>query len=251
LARRDDVIIATKGGLRKEGAGLVRDAGARALRAGVEASLRNLDTDYIDLYQVHWPDPATPAEETATALEEMVAAGMIRHAGVSNYEVKQIDELGRVGPVETLQPPYHMFRRDIEVELLPYTSANDIGVLTYGPLGHGLLGGDMSLGTTFAPDDWRGHSPDFTGTTFRRNLAVVDRLRAFAAARSFTLPQLAVGWAIDNPAVDVAIVGAQHPAQLDGLLPAVDLALTTEDRDILDSILADAAHVTGPHPEGM
>jgi aryl-alcohol dehydrogenase-like predicted oxidoreductase len=133
-ARRDEVIVATKGGLRMEGTTLVRDASARWLRAGVEASLRNLATDYIDLYQVHWPDPATPEEETAEALNQLVSEGRIRHVGVSNYDTKQIDALSRHGRVETLQPPYHMFRRDIEAETLPDTAANDIGVLAYGPL---------------------------------------------------------------------------------------------------------------------
>jgi aryl-alcohol dehydrogenase-like predicted oxidoreductase len=249
--RRDDVIVATKGGLRRKGSKTVRDASARWLRTGVEDSLRSLGTDYIDLYQVHWPDPATPAEETAMALEELVADGMIRHAGVSNYEIKQIDELSHDGPVETLQPPYHMFRRDIEVEILPYTSVNDIGVLAYGPLAHGLLAGRMSTNTTFPSDDWRSHSPDFAGETFRRNLEVVERLGDYASQRGLTLPQLAVAWTINNPAVDVAIVGARLTSQLDGLTPAADVELSTDDIDVINAILAAAAPVTGPHPEGM
>ena len=126
LVRRDEVIVATKGGLRMDGSKLVRDASARWLRAGVEASLRNLATDYIDLYQLHWPDAATPAEETAVVLDQLVSEGKIRHIGVSNYDIKQIDELNHHGPVETLQPPYHMFRRDVEIEVLPYTAANDV-----------------------------------------------------------------------------------------------------------------------------
>ncbi|MDQ1397605.1 MAG: hypothetical protein QOG64_2864, partial [Acidimicrobiaceae bacterium] len=144
---RDEVIVATKGALRMDGGTLVRDASSRWLRAGVESSLRNLATDYIDLYQVHWPDPQTPAEETAAALEQLVADGLVRHVGVSNYDAKQIDELGRHGRVETLQPPYSMFRRDIEVETLPYAALDDIGVLAYGPLAHGLLGGRMTTET--------------------------------------------------------------------------------------------------------
>src|SRR2546427_1943796 len=151
--RRDDVIIATKGGLRMEGETLLRDASARWLRQGVESSLRNLRTDYIDLYQVHWPDPRTPAEETARVLAELVREGKIRHAGVSNYSPRQMTELAQFGPVETDQPPYHMFHRDIETEILPYAETNDIGVLVYGPLAHGLLAGTMTRQTTFATDD--------------------------------------------------------------------------------------------------
>jgi aryl-alcohol dehydrogenase-like predicted oxidoreductase len=249
--RRDEVMVATKGGLRMDGGTLVRDAGARWLRAGVESSLRNLGTDYIDLYQVHWPDAATPAEETAAALEQLVAEGKVRHVGVSNYDAKQIDELAGNGRVETLQPPYHMFRRDIEVEILPYTAANDIGVLAYGPLAHGLLAGRMTAETTFPSDDWRSHSRDFAGATFRRHLDVVTLLNRFAAERGIPLPQLAVAWTIANPAVDVAIVGARRAAQLDSLTPAADVELSTEDLDALDAILWDSARVAGPSPEGM
>ena len=154
--RREDVIIATKGGLRKDGDRLLRDAGRQWLRAGVESSLRNLRTDYIDLYQVHWPDPHTPPEETAAALEELVGEGKIRHVGVSNYDVDQMEALGRCGRVETLQPAYHLFHRDIEDKILSYTAEHDIGVLVYGAIAHGLLSGRLTASTTFDAADWRG-----------------------------------------------------------------------------------------------
>lgn len=249
--RRDEVIVATKGGLRMDGETLLRDGSARWLRAGVEASLRNLGTDYIDLYQVHWPDPTTPPEETGGALEQLVMEGKIRHVGVSNYDTKQMDELSDHGRVETLQPPYHMFRRDIEAEILPYTAVNNIGVLAYGPLAHGLLAGRMTPETTFPDDDWRSHSPDFAGESFRRNLDVVARLAGFAAERGIPLPQLAVAWTIANPAVDVAIVGARRAPQLEGLAPAADVRLTEADMLAIDTILAGAAPVSGPAPEAM
>ncbi|MDX6255215.1 MAG: hypothetical protein QOJ11_1549 [Frankiales bacterium] len=249
--RRDEVIVATKGGLRMDGATLVRDASASWLRAGVEASLRNLATDYIDLYQVHWPDPATPDEETAAALNQLVSEGMIRHVGVSNYDAKQIDAMNRHTRVETLQPPYHMFRRDIEAEILPYAAAHDIGVLAYGPLAHGLLAGRMTSETTFPPDDWRSHSGDFAGDAFRRNLDVVARLDVLAAERGIPLPQLAVAWTVSNPAVDVAVVGARRASQLDALTRAAEVELDAHDIDTINAILADAAPVTGPAPEGM
>jgi aryl-alcohol dehydrogenase-like predicted oxidoreductase len=249
--RRDEVVVATKGGLRMDGSTLVRDASAGWLRAGVEASLRNLSTDYIDVYQVHWPDPATPDEETAAALNQLVAAGKIRHIGVSNYDAKELDALSQYTRVETLQPPYHMFRRDIEAEILPYTAANDIGVLAYGPLAHGLLSGRMSSATTFPRDDWRSHSPDFVGETFRRNTNVVARLGGFAAELDMPLPQLAVAWTLSNPAVDVAVVGARRAWQLEALAPAADVELSAADLDAIGTILSEAAPVTGPAPEGM
>jgi aryl-alcohol dehydrogenase-like predicted oxidoreductase len=250
-ARREEVVIATKGGLRMDGDRLVRDASARWLREGADQSLRNLGSDYIDLYQVHWPDLHTPAEETAEALQELVREGKVRHVGVSNYEVEQMEKLRGFGPVETLQPPYHLFRRDIEDEVLPYTAKHDIGVLVYGPIAHGLLSGRMSPATTFAPDDWRSKSPDFTGERFRRNLQVVQRLKEFAQERVVLLPELAVAWTLAHPAVDVAIVGAHRPSQLDGTATAADLHLSDEDLGEIDAILADALPVWGPHPEGM
>lgn len=248
---RENVIIATKGGLRMDGDRLVRDASAQWLRKGVESSLDNLGTDYIDLYQVHWPDLHTPPQETAQALDELVAEGKIRHVGVSNYDVDQMQTLARFGPVETLQPPYHLFRRDIEQTILPYTADHDIGVLVYGPLAHGLLSGRMTESTTFDPGDWRSNSPDFTGETFRRNLAVVEQLKGFARERDVSLVQLAVGWTLANSAVHVAIVGARRPAHLDGTAPAADIKLSETDIQEIDAILADAAPVWGPHPEGM
>jgi len=250
-AQRGDVVVATKGGLRREGDELVRDASARWLRQGVEASLRHLGIDAIDLYQVHWPDPKTPADETAGALEDLVREGKIRHVGVSNYGVKEIEELATYGRAETDQLPYDMFRRDIEDELLPYAAEQDVGVLVYGPLAHGLLSGRMTPETRFAADDWRSKSPDFTGETFRTNLRVVSRLQAFAAEREITLPTLAVAWAISHPAIDVAIVGARRPNHLDGTAAAADVQLMQGDLAEIEGMLSAAAPVHGPSPEGM
>jgi hypothetical protein len=238
-AWREDVVVATKGGLRGEGDRLLRDASARWLREGVESSLRNLGTDYIDLYQVHWPDEHTPAEETAGALEDLVREGKIRHVGVSNYDVKQMEELTRFGRVETLQPPYHLFRREIEDEILPYAMDHDIGVLVYGAMAHGLLTGTMTPETRFSRDDWRATSPDFAGETFRRNLAVVQRLKTVAQQRGITLPQLAVAWTLTQPAVQVTIIGARRPVHVEESAAAADIEL------------AHATPVWGPHPEGM
>jgi aryl-alcohol dehydrogenase-like predicted oxidoreductase len=249
--RRDRVVVATKGGLRKDGDALHRDASARWLREGVDSSLRNLRTDYIDLYQVHWPDPKTPVEETGRVLADLVREGKIRHAGVSNYSPRQMTDLAQYGPVETDQPPYHMFHRDIEAELLPYAERNDIGVLVYGPLAHGLLSGTMTPQTTFPAGDWRGSSADFKGEKLARDLEVVDRLKQYAAAHEITLPQLAIAWAISNPAVDVAIVGARHPEHLNDPAAAADRRLGSSDRDEIDAILANAVEIVGPAPEAM
>jgi aryl-alcohol dehydrogenase-like predicted oxidoreductase len=209
--KREDVVVATKGGLRMEGTRVVRDASPSWLREGVEQSLSHLQTDYLDLFQIHWPDPRTPLQETAAALAGLVEEDKVRHVGVSNFGAEQLAELGRFVEVETLQPPYHLFRREVEVDVLPYCAAHDIGVLAYGPLAHGLLSGTMTVETTFPPGDWRSHSPDFTGDRFAANLAVVDQLEAFAAGRGISLVELAVAWTLAHPAVDTALVGARHP----------------------------------------
>jgi aryl-alcohol dehydrogenase-like predicted oxidoreductase len=250
--RRDEIVIATKGGLRMTEDGLVRDSSRAWLRSGVEASLSALGVDHIDLYQVHWPDPAVPFSETAAALQELVAEGKLQHAGVSNFDVAQIREFARTRPVETVQPPYHLFRREIEAELLPYTQSHDIGVLVYGPLSHGLLTGGMSADTSFAEEDWRSGSPVFRGGDFRRNLEVVDVLKGFAAdSMGCTVAQLAIAWTLANPAVDVAIVGARGPAHIQESIAAAELSLSEPDLEQIDRVMAESVAVGGPSPEAM
>ena len=181
----------------------------------------------------------------------LVREGLIRHVGVSNYTPAQIGQFAAVLPAETIQPPYHLFRRDIEADLLPYAAARHIGVLAYGPLAHGLLGGAITGSAAFGAGDWRSHSPAFTGAGFARNLRVVAALRAFAARRGATVAQLAVAWVLANPAVQVAIVGARTPAHLAESLGALDLTLSQADLAEIDTIMAAAVPVGGPTPEGM
>ena len=186
VQRRDDLVIATKGGLRMTARGLVRDSSPAWLRQGVHESLRALKVDYIDLYQVHWPDPDVPFAETAAALQALVDEGKIRHVGVSNFDAAQLAEFARTRPAETLQPPYHLFRREIEADVLPYAEEHYLGVLVYGPLAHGLLTGSLREDTRFASDDWRSGSPLFRGESYRRNLETVRALERFARERGHT-----------------------------------------------------------------
>ena len=250
--RRDEVVIATKGGLRiDEDRRLVRDSSPKWLREGVARSLDALGVDHIDLYQVHWPDPETPLAETGRALQELVDEGKIRHVGVSNFSPGQIDELVRVRPVETLQPPYALFRREIETDVLPYAQEHNLGVLVYGPLAHGLLTGAMTTDQEFDPDDWRGTSSEFRGDQLRRNLEVVDRLGEFAEQRGCTVSQLAVAWALANPAVHVAIVGSRRVKHIEESIGALDVVLSAQDLDEIDGLLNGAVELVGPSPEGM
>ena len=249
--RRDQVVIATKGGLRMAGEDQVRDSSRAWLRQGVEDSLAALAVDYIDLYQVHWPDPSTPFEETALALQELVDEGKIRHVGVSNFSTGQMADFARTRPVETLQPPYHLFRREIEAEVLHYTRENNIGVLVYGPLAHGLLTGAFDEQATFPPDDWRSKSDVFRGEALRRNVEKVRQLERFAGKRGHSVSQLAVAWTLARPGVDVAIVGSRRAAHIEQSLAALELRLSSEDLAAIDRIMADAVEVGGPSPESV
>ncbi|MBA2793688.1 MAG: aldo/keto reductase, partial [Thermoleophilaceae bacterium] len=242
-ARRHEVVLATKGGLRMAEGGLVRDSSPAFLRQGVEESLGFLGTDHIDLYQVHWPDHGTPFAETAGALEELVREGKIRHVGVSNFSTEEMAEFEQTRPVETLQPPYHLFRRDIEAEVLPWCAEHDVGVLGYGPMAHGLLSGKFDRSTTLAEDDWRSGSELFQGENVERNLDAVESLAQFAEGRGLTVAQMAVAWTIANPAVHVAIVGARDENQIEGTAPAGDVRLADADLKEIERIMEGAVAV--------
>ena len=248
---RESLFIATKGGLRNNGGVPVRDSSPNALRRDLELSLRSLGTEYVDLYQVHWPDPATPIAETAQTLDEFVRVGKARYVGVSNYDARQMTAFQQVRPIDTLQPPYHLFRRDIEQSILPFAQEHGIGVLVYGPMAHGLLSGRMTETTTFAPDDWRSKNEMFAGDAFRRNLDIVRRLEALASERGMTVAQLAIAWTLANPAVDVAIVGARNPDQIRQTAPAAEIQLSPQDLARIEQIVRDEIPVSGPAPEKM
>jgi aryl-alcohol dehydrogenase-like predicted oxidoreductase len=248
--RRDELIIATKGGVRVDEHGTrVRDSSPRWLRGGVEQSLEALGVDHIDLYQVHWPDAGTPFAETGEALQQMVDEGKIRHVGVSNFGPGEIDEFSRTRPVETLQPPYAMLRREIESDILPYCADHDIGVLVYGPLAHGLLTGTMLPGHEFSAGDWRARFSEFRGDDLARNLSIVERLEQFARERGHTVSQLAIAWTLANPAVHVAIVGSRSQEHIAESLGAAEITLTPDDLAEIDGILEGAVPVIGPSPE--
>ncbi len=250
---RDQVVIATKGGLRPTpGGGVERDASPDWMRRGVDESLKALGTDYIDLYQIHWPDPKTHFADTAEALADIVAAGKIRHVGVSNFDAAQMEEFSASLEVETLQPPYHLFRREIEVSILPYTRTHDIGVLVYGPLAHGLLSGAMNADTKFAPGDWRAKSDVFKGELYRRNLRIVDALARFAEFElGTTVGRLAVAWTLANPAVEVAIVGTRNPRHIDDAIAAAGLRLDEQALRRIGEIVSTEVAVGGPTPESV
>ena len=248
--RRDQVTLATKGGLRKVPGGVERDSSPDFLRAGCEASLTALGVDHVDLYQLHWPDPSTPLAETGAALARLRDEGLIRHVGASNFDADQMAELSETVEVETLQPPYHLFERSAEDAILPWCAEHDVRVLAYGPLAHGLLTGTIDADTELAADDWRSQSPMFAEPALGRNLEVVRQLGEVAEEIGCTLPQLAIAWVLDNPAVQVAIVGARRADHIAAAVTATEVELDDERRLRVAAIVADALGAPGPSPEG-
>ena len=196
-----------------------------------EGSLKRLGVDAIDLYQIHWPNPDPDIEEGFSALAELKEQGLVRHIGVSNFDVEQLRRVQQVAPVETLQPQYSLIERDGEEELLPFAEREDIGVIVYSPMGSGLLTGAMTRERIEAmpEDDWRKGDPRFQEPQLSRNLALVDRLGHLADRYDTTPGAVAVAWTLANPAVDGAIVGFRRPDQVDPLLAAANLELTAED----------------------
>ena len=196
-----------------------------------DASLTRLGVDAIDLYQIHWPNPAAGIEEGWSALAELKERGLVRHIGVSNFDTEQLRRIGQIAPVETLQPPYSLVNRDAENSELPYAEASDIGVIVYSPMGSGLLTGAMTRDriATMPDDDWRKTDPDFTEPRLTQHLNLVARLARVAERHGVTPGAVAVAWALRNPAVDGAIVGFRNPAQVDPLLAAAGLTLTDGD----------------------
>jgi aryl-alcohol dehydrogenase-like predicted oxidoreductase len=196
-----------------------------------EESLRRLDVDAIDLYQIHWPIPDEDIQEGWSALAQLKDEGLVRHIGVSNFNVEQLRRVQSIAPVETLQPEYSLVAREVEHEILPFAEREGIGVIAYSPMGSGLLTGKMTRERieSLPEDDWRKRSARFLEPKLSSNLALVERLEAVADRHDTTPGAVAVAWTLRNPAVDGAIVGFRRPDQVDPILAAVDLERSDED----------------------
>ena len=214
-------------------------------------SLRRLRTDYVDVYQVHWPDPLVALDETAEALHALYREGRIRAIGVSNYSTGQMEAFRQIAPIHTAQPPYNLFEREAEKEVLPYCRSKDIATLTYGALCRGLLSGRMNAATEFSAGDLRRTDPKFRPPRYAQYLAAVAALEQLARERyAKSVLALAVRWVLDTPGVSVALWGARHPGQLQPLDQAVGWSLDAETRQAIDAILRNV--VTDPvGPEFM
>jgi aryl-alcohol dehydrogenase-like predicted oxidoreductase len=247
---RSAAIVATKVGLEWRDGKVYRNATRNRIMAEIHDSLRRLRTDYIDIYQVHWPDPLVPMEETAGALRELYEQGKIRAVGVSNFSVAQMRAFRQVAPLHVLQSPYNLFERSIEAQILPFCRANGIATLGYGALCRGLLSGRMRPDTTFEGDDLRRIDPKFQPPRFAHYLNAVGQLDQLAQ-RLFhrRVIQLAVRWMLDQ-GISVALWGGRHPVQLQAALGVDDWSLDTATKTSIDRILSDT--ITAPiGPEFM
>ncbi len=212
---RDDVFLATKCGMVWDDSRKVRvHLGPVSIRKEIEASLRRLRTDHVDLYQFHWPDPDTPVEESWETMVRLKEEGKAKHIGVCNFGVDLLKRCSAIERPQSLQPIYNLVRQDVSKEVLPYCLQNGIGVVAYSPMMSGLLSGKFDI-TKLAADDWRRKNKVFQEPLLSREIALVERLRPIASKYGRTVGQLAVAWVNMNPAVTSSIVGARTAGQVE------------------------------------
>lgn len=223
--KREDIVLVTKGAREWKAdsadnrTATVADSDPDLLRASIDASLKRLGTDYIDLFLIHWPDKTRPFSDPMEVLEEAKRAGKIRHTGVSNFSVPMMEESLQTSPIITDQIGYHIFDRRPEADVMPFVRSHGMGVMAYGSMAHGLLTGSWSADQSFGDDDWRKNGANFGINNWgpdnlAANVAAVEKLKGIAADHGKTIAQLAIAWVLDNPAVSVALAGAKKPAEI-------------------------------------
>lgn len=212
---------------------------AKSIRLECEASLRRLKTQWIDLYQIHWPEPDEDIEEGWTELAKLKSEGKVRYIGVSNFDVTQMKRAQAIAPITSLQPPYAVARREIEKEILPFCSAENIGVIVYSPMYAGLLTGAMTKGrvANFLPEDWRRNLPGFKEPALSRNLRLVEFLRTIGARHGRSPGEVAIAWTLNHPAVTGAIVGFRNPQQVAGIIGAAEFRLLASEIQEIEDVL--------------
>ena len=228
---RDRCFLATK---------VSGDYSRKGIRAAMENSLRALDVDYVDLYQIHWWEAKYPIDESMDEMARLQAEGKTRYIGVSNFDAGQMRQALEVARFHSNQPAYSMFDRHIESEDIPFCEQEGIGILAHSPLAKGLLTGKYNPGHKFAPDDERSEFPRFQGETFVRYLATAERLQEVAHAKGLSLIQLAIAWVLRQRAVTCVLVGAKSPAQVAEHLGAVGVTFSDDESKHIEEILADA-----------
>ena len=236
--KREDVVLATKVGLNWKDGQVYRDASKERIFKEIEDSLERLQTDYIDIYQVHWPDPTVPIQETAEALNELFEQGKIRAIGVSNFSIEQMNTFREYAPLHVVQPPYNLFERDIEEDVLPYVQKHQIHTLLYGSLCRGLLSGKMSVDKEFEGDDLRNNDPKFQEPRFSQYLKAVEELDELAKNKfNKSVLHLALRFNIDQPGAGTALWGGRRPDQMDPVDQISDFKIDEETQREIDQIL--------------
>ena len=216
-----------------------RSLKADSVRREVEASLRRLDIETIDLYQIHWPNPESEIEEGWTTLSKLKDEGKVRYIGVSNFNVEQLKRIQEIAPVTSLQPPYSLVKPDVEKEILPFCQENNIGVIVYSPMQSGLLTGKMTPErvANLPDDDWRKNSSEFQEPRLSRNLKLVEVLQDIGKQHDRSPGEVAIAWTLNNPAVTAAIVGARNPKQVEGIIAAGEFRLNQQELDQIAAFL--------------
>lgn len=234
---RDQIVIATKGAHKPVGGEMILDNSPAFLEASVDASLKRLQTDYIDLYYIHFPDENTPKDEAVGALQRLKEAGKIRAIGVSNFTIDQLREGNKNGYVDVIQSEYSLLARQAEKDLLPYAKEHGISFIPYFPLASGLLAGKYDRNATF--NDIRSNNPLFAGDAFVRNLEKVDQLRGIAKSKNTEVANLVLAWYLTRDEIDALIPGAKKPEQVVANLKTLDVKLSAEEIAVIDSIFRD------------
>ncbi|MEH2198385.1 aldo/keto reductase [Nostoc sp.] len=218
-----------------------RSLKADSVRREVEASLRRLDIETIDLYQIHWPNPDSDIEEGWTTLAKLKDEGKVRYIGVSNFNVEQLKRIQNIAPVTSLQPPYSLVKPDVEKEILPFCKENNIGVIVYSPMQSGLLTGKMTSErvANLPDDDWRKESSEFQEPRLSRNLKLVEVLQQIGKQHDRSAGEVAIAWTLNNPAVTAAIVGARNPQQVDGIIAAGEFRLNQQELEQIGAFLGE------------
>ena len=233
--RWGNVIIATKGAMQFDGktrTGISNDPAY--LRTALEASLKRLGTDHVDLYYIHRWDEKTPPEESFGALLRFKEEGLIRAAGVSNFEMPALREAVKAGPVDALQSQYNLIQREVEAEILPFCKANTISFVPYGPLAFGLLGGKYTKDSKLPEKDWRHRSGVFDAGVFERNIDIADKIKEIAGRKGVAPVHIAIQWILNRPMVGSVISGAKRIDQLEQNVKADQVVLSKAEMDEID-----------------
>ncbi len=255
-SRRKEAVITTKFGVGYKDAPNFRDSSRRRIMESIESSLTALNTDYVDVYMVHWPDVNTPFEETMRALDELVQQGKVRAVGISNFRLSQIEASMKVRRINVAQYCWNMFDRRMQKEIFPYCREHTIGVMAYGSLAYGLLTGAFTEDTNFESDDWRSRRGRMGGINlfqhlfgpeyFPKNIRVVEDLKGVAKRYGKSLPQFALRWTLSNPVVSTALVGCRNVAEVDDNVGALGWSIADADMKEIDAIFA--RHGVDPAP---